>query len=249
MDPKGRTTFVDYKSIYGDFTYNTPGFSISPRKTALLIIDVQAGMLFPDANNAVKAYSRILPLDFSYFVERVRTVTIPNIQRLLRFFRETELRVVHTWVASETEDFSDFRPRKQRLLLEVQDLSGMDIYKAWQPEMKIIPEVAPVGHELVMLKKGASAFNNTPLDETLRNMGIDTLVLVGGNTNGCLFQTAVYAAELGYSNILVDDAAHAFHPDLHNQVIEMFPVMYGLVRTTDEIIAEIRAASQGRAAQ
>lgn len=244
MDPKGKTTFVDYNSIYGDWGY-MKDFAIDPAKTALLIVDAQAGMLFPDVNNYMKAYSQVLPLDFCYFVERVRQVTLPNIKRLLEFFREKGLRVVHVWTASETEDFSDFRPGKRRWLLKLQELTGMDIYKAWQPEVQIIPEVAPIGHELVVLKKTGSAFNHTTLDEILRNMGIETLVIVGGNTNGCVFETSVYAAELGYNNILVDDATHAFHPDLHNQIVEMFPVMYGIVRTTDEVIVEIGEACDG----
>ena len=231
---------VDYNSIYGEWGYNL-GFPIDLARTAVMIIDMQPMALFPEANNYLKAFSQLMPVDLTYFVERVRNITVPNTQRLLSFFREASLRVVHVWTAAETDDFSDMPPSKARWLKTIEEKTGMDIYKAWQPEVQIMPECAPEGHELVVLKKTGSAFNQTLLHFCLQNMGIETLVIVGGNTNGCVFETSVFASELGYNNILVSDATHAFHPDLQSEVEEIYKVHYGLVWTTDELIAEIGA--------
>jgi ureidoacrylate peracid hydrolase len=237
---------VDYKSIYGDWGYNK-GFPINPATSALLIVDMQPMALFPDANNYMQAYSQLMPVDLTYFVQRVRTLTVPNIQRLLEFFRKSRLRVVHIWTAAETEDFSDMPPSKARWLRTMQEKTGMDIYKAWQPEVKIMPECAPREHEIVVLKKTGSAFNQTLLNFYLQNMGIETLVICGGNTNGCVFETSVFSSELGYNNILVSDASHAFHPDLQAEAEEIYRVHYGLVWMTDEVIREYGARLEGAA--
>lgn len=231
---------VDYASIYGEWGYNK-GFPIDVRTTALLIVDMQPMALFPDANNYMKAYSQLMPVDLTYFVDRVRTLTVPNIQRLLQFFREAGLRIVHIWTAAETEDFGDMPPSKARWLRTMEDKTGMNIYKAWQPEVQIMTECAPVGHEVVILKKTGSAFNQTRLHFLLQNMGVQTLVIGGGNTNGCVFETSVFSSELGYNNILVSDATHAFHPDLQTEAEEIYRVHYGLVWTTDQVISNLGA--------
>lgn len=233
---------VDYPGIYGEWGYNR-GFPVSPTTTALLTIDMQAAMLYLDANNYMKAYSQLMPVDLTYFVNRVRTLTVPNIRRLQQFFRQANLRVIHVWTAAETEDFGDMPPSKARWLRTIQAKTGMNIYKSWQPEVQIMAECQPTGHELVIMKKTGSAFNQTPLHFLLQNMGVDTLVIVGGNTNGCVFETSVFASELGYNNILVSDASHAFHPDLQAEAEEIYKVHYGLVWTTDEVIAKFTAGA------
>lgn len=228
---------VDYESIYGEWGYNK-GFPIDPATTALLVVDMQPMALYPEANNYMKAYSQLMPVDLTYFVDRVKKVTVPNIHRLQQFFREAGLRVVNVWTAAETEDFSDMPPSKARWLRTIEEKTGMNIYKAWQPEVQIMPECAPAGHEVVVLKKTGSAFNHTLLHFTLQNMGIQTLVVVGGNTNGCVFETSVFSSELGYNNVLVSDASHAFHPDLQREAEEIYRVHYGMVWTTDQVIEE-----------
>ena len=56
---------VDHKAIYGDWAYSAD-FTIDPEKTALLIIDMQAGFLFEDGGNYIEAYSKGLRVDLFY---------------------------------------------------------------------------------------------------------------------------------------------------------------------------------------
>ena len=69
-----------------------------------------------------------------------------------------------------------------------------------------MPEVAPVEGELVIIKQYASAFFGTSLASTLVARGIDTVVLVGVSTSGCIRATAVDAVQHGFIPLVVRDA-------------------------------------------
>jgi hypothetical protein len=66
--------------------------------------------------------------------------------------------------------------------------------------------VAPQGDELVVDKTSAGTFNSTPLDQMLRNMGRDRLLVCGIVTEGCVELTARDAADRGFYVTLVPDA-------------------------------------------
>ena len=65
--------------------------------------------------------------------------------------------------------------------------------------------VAPVGDELIIDKTSAGTFNSTPIDQILRNMGRDRLLVCGIVTEGCVELTARDAADRGYFVTLVRD--------------------------------------------
>ena len=69
-------------------------YSIEPKKTALVIIDMQPSLTDPNVGYC-KAYSKKLPISLEYFDNRVRQVVIPNIQRLLEYFRRHGLLIVY----------------------------------------------------------------------------------------------------------------------------------------------------------
>ena len=69
-----------------------------------------------------------------------------------------------------------------------------------------MPEVAPVDGELVITKQYASAFFGTSLASTLVARGVDTVVLVGVSTSGCIRATGVDAIQHGFIPLVVRDA-------------------------------------------
>ena len=87
------------------------------------------------------------------------------------------------------------------------------------------------------MKRMASSFWNTELEFILRNAGIESLIMTGLNTNGCVFETSISGSNLGFKQILVSDATAAFHPDLEQLIFEMYGVHYGFVRKADEVVA------------
>lgn len=90
---------------------------------------------------------------------------------------------------------------------------------------EIVEELAPRSDELVLEKAAASAFAGTPLEFHLRALGIDTVVVCGETTSGCIRATVVDAATLRYRVGVVADccfdrtqAAHAMNLfDMHQK--------------------------------
>lgn len=80
----------------------------------------------------------------------------------------------------------------------------------------IMPEVAPEDGEAVLVKQYASAFFGTDLAEQLQARGVDTLVIVGTSTSGCIRATAVDAVQHGFIPIVVADAVGDRDDAVHN---------------------------------
>jgi len=70
----------------------------------------------------------------------------------------------------------------------------------------IMPEVAPLPGEPVLVKQYASAFFGTSLASTLHANGIDTLLVTGVSTSGCVRATAVDTIQHGFIPLVVRDA-------------------------------------------
>ncbi len=74
------------------------------------------------------------------------------------------------------------------------------------PLSELMPEVAPAAGELVLVKQYASAFFGTSLSSTLQAQGVDTVVVVGVSTSGCVRASAVDAVQHGFVPLVVEDA-------------------------------------------
>ena len=70
----------------------------------------------------------------------------------------------------------------------------------------IVDELKPHEGEHLIAKKGFGGFSNTPLDTTLRNMGVTTCVVTGVTTCVCVSNTVRGGVEHNYRTILVSDA-------------------------------------------
>jgi maleamate amidohydrolase len=77
---------------------------------------------------------------------------------------------------------------------------------AGSPLGETAPQVAPVPGELVVVKQYASAFFGTSLASTLTALGVDTVVIAGVSTSGCVRATAVDACQHGFVPLVVRDA-------------------------------------------
>jgi maleamate amidohydrolase len=71
---------------------------------------------------------------------------------------------------------------------------------------EIVAEIAPVAGETVLKKAKPSAFFGTPLTSLLVERGIDSLVVCGGTTSGCVRATVVDGFSLNYSVAVVAGA-------------------------------------------
>lgn len=102
---------------------------------------------------------------------------------------------------------------------------------------EIMPEVAPRDDEEVIVKQYASAFFGTSLASTLMTDRIDTLVLVGTSTSGCVRATAVDAIQLGFAPIVVSDAVGDRDEAVHRASLYDLQAKYAEVSTSEDIVS------------
>jgi len=105
---------------------------------------------------------------------------------------------------------------------------------------EIMPEVAPRPDELVIVKQYASAFFGTTLAATLTARGIDTLVICGVSTSGCVRATAVDAISSGYVPIVVRQAVGDRDPRPHEANLFDLQAKYAEVCDEPEVVAKLR---------
>jgi nicotinamidase-related amidase len=84
------------------------------------------------------------------------------------------------------------------------------------PELAAFGEgLEPAEGETVISKQYASAFFATSLASTLTSLGVDTLLIAGVSTSGCVRATAVDACQHGFIPLVVRDAVGDRHPAPH----------------------------------
>jgi maleamate amidohydrolase len=127
--------------------------------------------------------------------------------RLLRVARERGVPVIFTTIAFEAS-LADGG-------LWLQKMPGLADLQAGGPWVEIDPRLERREHETVVVKKGASAFFGTNLSAILVSRGIDTVVLCGATTSGCVRATAVDLLQNGFPALVprecVGDRARAPH--------------------------------------
>lgn len=74
------------------------------------------------------------------------------------------------------------------------------------PLGELMPEVAPIAGETVVVKQSASAFFGTDLADQLRAAEVDTVIIVGVSTSGCVRATAVDAVQHNFVPLVVREA-------------------------------------------
>lgn len=103
------------------------------------------------------------------------------------------------------------------------------------PLGELMPEVAPADGELVVVKQYASAFFGTSLASTLHAQALDTVVVVGTSTSGCIRATAVDAVQHGFVPVVVQDAVGDRDPGPHEA--SLFDLRAKYAQVVDEATA------------
>ena len=128
--------------------------------------------------------------------------------RVLSAARASGVPVIHTRV--------QFAPDGSDGGVFVRKVRALEQLYGGGPLSELMPEVAPVEGELVITKQYASAFFGTSLASTLVARGIDTVVLVGVSTSGCIRATGVDAVQHGFIPLVVRDAVGDRTPQTHD---------------------------------
>lgn len=103
------------------------------------------------------------------------------------------------------------------------------------------PSLTPQGGELVITKQYASSFFGTTLAATLTAMGVDTLLITGLSTSGCVRATALDACQHGFLPFVVREACGDRHPGPHEANLFDLQAKYAEVISEAEAIARLAA--------
>jgi maleamate amidohydrolase len=85
-------------------------------------------------------------------------------------------------------------------------IPSLSVFDFGSPFASIAPELSPRPDELVVSKQYASAFFGTSLASTLTAKGVDTVILTGLTTSGCIRATGVDSMQHGFRTVIVEDA-------------------------------------------
>jgi nicotinamidase-related amidase len=98
-------------------------------------------------------------------------------------------------------------------------------------------------------KPGFSPFHRTELDAMLRERGIDTLVVTGGETDVCVLAAVLHAVDLGYAVALPADALCSSADETHDALMTLYSKRFAqqiCVSDTETIIAAWKRADEAR---
>ena len=192
------------------------GFGARP---ALLIVDFING--FTDAGTG---------LGGDYSAELAVTAG------LLGEFRARALPVFFTTVAYEPHlrDAGQFVVKVPALSILVK---GSD----W---VEVDDRIRPRPSERVVVKKYASAFFDTRLDMELRGLGVDTVVIAGCTTSGCIRASAIDSMQHGFRTVVVRDAVGDRAETPHEVNLFDIDAKYGDVVSSGEVLGHLRGLGQ-----
>jgi nicotinamidase-related amidase len=187
-------------------------------KPALIVVDATIG--FTDPASPLGSESR---------------AELDVIRRLAAAFRSRELPVVYTVNAyAHAAEASVFR----------QKVPLLNLLAEGSPACAIATVVAPQPSDIVIRKGVPSAFFDSPLRQMLINLGVDSVVVCGFTTSGCVRATAVDALQCNFRLLVARDACGDRDRSAHEANLRDIGLKYGDVVSADEAIANLPSASR-----
>jgi nicotinamidase-related amidase len=214
---------------------NSGGFQLEPgamdpRTTALVLIDLQYLDAHPDYGLGLDAKRRgVFDKEFAFYFNEVATI-VPRLRSLLALVRQCGIQVVHVRIGALTSDARDISSGHKRLNLKA--LPGTR-------EIDILDELAPVEGEIVLSKGASGVFNATAIDQILRNMKIQTLIMGGVVTNYCVETAVRDAGDRGFDVFLLSDGCAAMSEAQQRFALSTLDGVYCTVCSIEEIVAAI----------
>jgi maleamate amidohydrolase len=152
--------------------------------------------------------------------------------------RRAEIPVYYTTVSYEERDLRDAG-------IWAKKMAGLMTLRVGQPEVEVDPSLGRLPDEPVITKKYASAFFGTDLLARLNSQRIDTLLIVGCTTSGCVRATAVDAVQNGLRPMVVREAVGDRSRAAHEQSLFDLQAKYADVVSADEVLEYLSGVING----
>lgn len=196
-----------------------------PRRMALLVYDMQVGIL-SQIKNAAEITRRV--------------------QRVLSAARESGIRVIFSRHMSLPKELMGVF--QMRMAMGWQRVETVEEIKPWfirdTPGFQLIPEISPRATEAIFDKITMSAFEATPLNIVLRDCGVNTFAIVGVAMEVGIEPTVRHGADLGYVPVIVRDACGAGHEEAGQRSMACVEYSGDAVFTDVETICNVMTGRQ-----
>jgi maleamate amidohydrolase len=106
-----------------------------------------------------------------------------------------------------------------------------------RPDNRIVDKIAPAGHERVFAKDKPSMFYGTSMLPYLTAQRVDSVVICGGTTSGCVYATAVDAFSANLRVATISDACFDRFQLPHKAFLLDIDLKYGDVMTCSEWVS------------
>ena len=181
-------------------------------RPALIVIDLTQGFTNPE-----------LPLGADLSDEISATCQI------IEASREAEIPVYYTNVSYEERDIRDAG-------IWARKISGIMALRAGTPETELASALGRLPDEPLITKKYASSFFGTDLLSRLNSQRIDTLLITGCTTSGCVRATAVDAIQNGFRPMVVKEAVGDRARSAHEQSLFDLNAKYADVVSVESVL-------------
>jgi len=203
----------------------------APQWAALLVVDVQNDFVSSKGSAAQRGE------DVS-----AAQAMVPTLIRLIAEARRVALPVIYVkTIHGEWTDTPSWIYRKSQQ-------SALNTCREGSWGAEFYDRISPLPSERVVIKHRYSAFINTDLNTVLKAKGVESVLVTGVATNVCVETTARDAYMYDYYVTMVGDCAAAYDPKLHETTLENMRRHFGLVASSEEIIATWQGLGQKKAA-
>jgi len=206
-----------------------PFARLDPRRTALVVVDMQNGFMRADISHAYCDMAQHVVPAINKLAGALRTAggQVVWIQNTFDSRCETEWSVMQDMVTPEA------RARRAAAMSE-----GTEGQKLW-PGL----DVHPVDQVVKKYRYSAFIQGSSALPDLLRAAGIDTVLITGTVTNVCCESSARDAMMLNFRTVMVSDGCAAVTDEEHAASLIAFHLQFGDVLTVEECIAGLVRAN------
>lgn len=193
------------------------------KRPGLLIIDVQ----YRTVGTEPKPFFESIK-EFPTSCGDVGWKAVDHIASLLSLFREKNWPVIYPYVAPKVDHDHGRLAEKVPALMTV-SAKGYEF----------VPAIAPSAQDLLLPKRHPSAFFGTPLVSYLINLDVDTLIVTGCTTSGCVRSTVVDAFSYNFRLGVPQDAVYDRSATSHAVNLFDMSSKYADVSTTEAFLASL----------
>jgi nicotinamidase-related amidase len=155
---------------------------------------------------------------------------------LLAVAREREIPVIFTTIG--------FEPNLKDASLWLEKLPALEDLIVGSKWVEIDPRLGRREDETVILKKGPSAFFGTNLPSILISQGVDTVVLCGATTSGCVRASAIDLLQYGYPTLVPRECVGDRAQEPHEANLVDIQAKYADVVSIEEALSYLESITQ-----